>query len=54
MRSVILPVTWCWLAWIVQGVSEVKTNAVLGNINQISFCWPEVGKCREEEREGML
>lgn len=45
-----LLVTWRLLVDIVRCVSEVKTNAVLRNINQISFCWPEERKWREEER----
>jgi len=45
---VALLVTWCSAVEIVPCVSEVKTNAVLRNINQISSCWPEDRKWREE------
>lgn len=50
VRSVALLATWCLLVEIVLCVSEVETNAVPRNINQISFCWPEDSKWREEDR----
>ena len=42
-ESVALLVTWRLLVEIVQCVSEVKTNAVLRNINQISFVGLRIG-----------